>query len=89
MVSAVGQGALGIVCRSGDDSTREAVQELDHIADPHSGNGGTRTPAGARRQLPDPGCRECKTSWRQAYDQRARRESGGSRVIAEELTAKR
>src|SRR6266481_2918317 len=30
MVSAVGQGALGIVCRANDDSTRQAIQVLDH-----------------------------------------------------------
>jgi hydroxymethylbilane synthase len=30
MLSAVGQGALGIVCRSGDDSTRKAIAALDH-----------------------------------------------------------
>jgi hydroxymethylbilane synthase len=30
MVSAVGQGALGIVCRSGDDKTRGILQILDH-----------------------------------------------------------
>ncbi|HYR42071.1 MAG TPA: hydroxymethylbilane synthase [Terriglobia bacterium] len=30
MVSAVGQGALGIVCRSSDHPTREVLQVLDH-----------------------------------------------------------
>jgi hydroxymethylbilane synthase len=30
MISAVGQGALAIVCRSGDASTREMVQVLNH-----------------------------------------------------------
>lgn len=30
MVSAVGQGALGIVCRAQDDSTRQLLQSLDH-----------------------------------------------------------
>jgi hydroxymethylbilane synthase len=30
MISAVGQGALGIVCRATDDSTRNLVQVLDH-----------------------------------------------------------
>jgi hydroxymethylbilane synthase len=30
MVSAVGQGALGIVCRSGDDGTRKFLEVLDH-----------------------------------------------------------
>lgn len=32
MISAVGQGALGIVCRSNDVSTRTVVQVLDHDA---------------------------------------------------------
>ena len=32
MVSAVGQGALGIVCRSGDPSTRTHLQVLDDPA---------------------------------------------------------
>jgi hydroxymethylbilane synthase len=31
MVSAVGQGALGIACRTGDDSTRQVLQALDHV----------------------------------------------------------
>ncbi|HYR91825.1 MAG TPA: hydroxymethylbilane synthase [Terriglobia bacterium] len=30
MVSAVGQGALGIVCRTGDDETRSFLEALDH-----------------------------------------------------------
>jgi hydroxymethylbilane synthase len=30
MISAVGQGALAIVCRSADDSTRSLLQALDH-----------------------------------------------------------
>src|SRR5206468_11726317 len=30
MVPAVGQGALGIVCRSGDDATRGLLEPLDH-----------------------------------------------------------
>jgi hydroxymethylbilane synthase len=30
MVSAVGQGALGIVCRAGDDATRRTLAVLDH-----------------------------------------------------------
>jgi hydroxymethylbilane synthase len=30
MLSAVGQGALGIVCRAADDSTRQILQVLDH-----------------------------------------------------------
>jgi hydroxymethylbilane synthase len=30
MMSAVGQGALGIVCRSGDDPTRKLLEVLDH-----------------------------------------------------------
>jgi len=30
MISAVGQGALGIVCRSDDASTRDLIQVLDH-----------------------------------------------------------
>ncbi len=32
MLSAVGQGALGIVCRSSDDRTRQILQVLDHDA---------------------------------------------------------
>ena len=43
MVSAVGQGALGIVCRTRDDSTRQLLQSLDH--DP------TRTAVTAERGL--------------------------------------
>ena len=30
MVSAVGQGALGVVCRSADERTRRMLQSLDH-----------------------------------------------------------
>jgi hydroxymethylbilane synthase len=30
MVSAVGQGALGIVCRSADDATRTSLEVLNH-----------------------------------------------------------
>ena len=43
MVSAVGQGALGIVCRSADNSTRFALQALDHAP--------TRTAVTAERGL--------------------------------------
>jgi hydroxymethylbilane synthase len=43
MMSAVGQGALGIVCRSGDASTRSTLQVLDHAA--------TRTAVTAERGL--------------------------------------
>jgi hydroxymethylbilane synthase len=43
MISAVGQGALGIVCRSGDASTRAVVQVLDHVP--------TRTAVAAERGL--------------------------------------
>jgi hydroxymethylbilane synthase len=43
MVSAVGQGALGIVCRSGDDATLKRLQTLDH--------GPTRTAVTAERGL--------------------------------------
>ena len=43
MISAVGQGALGIVCRSGDRSTRAALQVLD--------DGPTRTAVTAERGL--------------------------------------
>jgi len=43
MVPAVGQGALGIVCRSDDASTRQTVQVLDHIP--------TRTAVTAERGL--------------------------------------
>jgi hydroxymethylbilane synthase len=43
MVSAVGQGALGIVCRSDDDATRNALQVLDHSI--------TRTAVTAERGL--------------------------------------
>lgn len=43
MVSAVGQGALGIVCRGNDDSTRELLRPLEH--------GATRTAVGAERGL--------------------------------------
>src|SRR5262249_25789432 len=32
MISAVGQGALGIVCRSGDDTTRAQLHVLDHAS---------------------------------------------------------
>src|SRR5262245_47626823 len=32
MLSAVGQGALGIVCRSEDEQTRDALRPLDHAA---------------------------------------------------------
>jgi hydroxymethylbilane synthase len=31
MVSAVGQGALGIVCRSDDNSSREFIKPMDHL----------------------------------------------------------
>jgi hydroxymethylbilane synthase len=31
MVPAVGQGALGVVCRSGDAGTRDLLQALDHV----------------------------------------------------------
>jgi len=43
MLSAVGQGALGIVCRSGDSSTRSLLQVLDHAS--------TRTAITAERAL--------------------------------------
>jgi hydroxymethylbilane synthase len=43
MLSAVGQGALGIVCRSGDDTTRSSLQVLDHAS--------TRTAVMAERGL--------------------------------------
>src|SRR5438093_443609 len=43
MVSAVGQGALGIVCRSGDGATRAELQVLDHFE--------TRTAVMAERGL--------------------------------------
>jgi hydroxymethylbilane synthase len=43
MVSAVGQGALGIVCRAGDSSTRSLLQALDHAP--------TRTAVTAERGL--------------------------------------
>jgi hydroxymethylbilane synthase len=43
MVSAVGQGALGIVCREGDDGTLRRLQPLDHNA--------TRTAVTAERGL--------------------------------------
>ena len=43
MVSAVGQGALGIVCRSADNSTRFSLQALDHAP--------TRTAVTAERGL--------------------------------------
>jgi len=43
MISAVGQGALGIVCRSDDESTRAVLQVLDHIP--------TRTAVAAERGL--------------------------------------
>jgi hydroxymethylbilane synthase len=43
MLSAVGQGALGIVCRSGDDATRAALCVLDHVS--------TRTAVTAERGL--------------------------------------
>ena len=43
MVSAVGQGALGIVCRSGDNETRSKLQVLDHSP--------TRTAVTAERGL--------------------------------------
>jgi hydroxymethylbilane synthase len=43
MVSAVGQGALGIVCRSGDASTRRLLEVLDHAS--------TRTAVTAERGL--------------------------------------
>lgn len=43
MVSAVGQGALGIVCRVSDDSTRELLKPLEH--------GSTRTAVVAERGL--------------------------------------
>jgi hydroxymethylbilane synthase len=43
MVSAIGQGALGIVCRSGDSDTMSLLQSLDH--------GPTRTAVSAERGL--------------------------------------
>jgi len=43
MISAVGQGALGIVCRSADASTRAVLQVLDHVP--------TRTAVTAERGL--------------------------------------
>src|SRR5207302_2242871 len=43
MVSAVGQGALGIVCRSSDDATLRRLEPLDHNA--------TRTAVTAERGL--------------------------------------
>jgi hydroxymethylbilane synthase len=43
MVSAVGQGALGIVCRSSDEETRRLLSVLDHSA--------TRTAVSAERGL--------------------------------------
>jgi hydroxymethylbilane synthase len=43
MVSAVGQGALGIMCRLGDDATQKVLQPLDHIP--------TRTAVTAERAL--------------------------------------
>jgi hydroxymethylbilane synthase len=43
MLSAVGQGALGIVCRSGDDSTRSLVEVVNHAP--------TRTAVTAERGL--------------------------------------
>src|SRR5438128_9196792 len=43
MVPAVGQGALGIICRSRDDATRRFREVLDHMP--------TRTPVAAERGL--------------------------------------
>lgn len=43
MISAVGQGALGIVCRSGDEATRQLLAALDHSP--------TRTAVTAERAL--------------------------------------
>jgi len=43
MMPAVGQGALGIVCRSGDDATRRLLEPLDHAP--------TRTSVASERGL--------------------------------------
>jgi hydroxymethylbilane synthase len=86
MVSAVGQGALGIVCRSSDSSTRGMLQVLDHTA--------TRTAVTAERGL----LRALGGSCQVPVAGRARIDDGrltikgliasldGSRVIADELS---
>jgi hydroxymethylbilane synthase len=85
MVSAVGQGALGIVCRSGDTATRDILEILDDAA--------TRTVVTAERGL----LRALGGSCQVPVAGRARLQGGrltikgliasldGSRVIAEEM----
>lgn len=86
MVSAVGQGALGIVCRSADDSTRTALQELDHSP--------TRTAVTAERGLLlalGGSCQIPVAGKARLHDDRLTLKGlvaslDGSRVICEELT---
>lgn len=86
MLSAVGQGALGIVCRSGDEATRAALQALDHAP--------TRTAVTAERGL----LRALGGSCQVPVAGRAKLQGGrltikgliasldGSRVVDDELT---
>jgi hydroxymethylbilane synthase len=86
MVSAVGQGALGIVCRSSDTSTRRFLEELDHAA--------THTAVAAERgllkalggscQVPIAG--RAKLSGEQLTIKGLIASLDGRRVIVEELT---
>jgi hydroxymethylbilane synthase len=86
MLSAVGQGALGIVCRSDDASTRSLIQVLDHAA--------TRTAVTAERgllralggscQIPVAG--KAKIQGQQLTIKGLIASLDGSRVIAQELS---